>query len=349
MEIITKQKSAEIFAIQEQSQIGDVRRYVSHLAMELEFTEVDIANLAIIANEMGTNLIKHTAGNGGEILVQAFEENQQKKIELLAIDKGPGFCNLHTCLQDGFSTTGTPGTGLGAIQRLSSFFDIYTIAQQGTILLAQVWHPVVSKSSFNPPPKIKSKLGNVCLQIPGESVCGDGWMMLSDSNCAQQTILISDGLGHGFGAYEASQKALSTFQQHHHETDVATLFKDLHKALHKTRGAAIAIVHLDWAQQTLSFAGIGNIEGKLLTQLNNNTLLSQSGIVGHEFRHIQLHTYKITDASTLILYSDGMKNRWNVESYPGLIMKHPSLIAGVLYRDHKRGRDDTTIIVLNRR
>lgn len=348
MEIITKQKSAEIFPIQEQSQIGDVRRYVSHLAMELKFTEVNIANLAIIANEMGTNLIKHTAGNGSEILVQAFEENQQKKIELLSIDKGPGFSNLHTCLQDGFSTTGTSGTGLGAIQRLSSFFDIYTSAPQGTVLLAQVWQPVGPKNSPDQSKKIRSKLGSICLQIPGESVCGDSWMMLSDANCAQQTILISDGLGHGLGAYEASQTALNTFQQHQ-EKDIVTLFKCLHKALHKTRGSAIAIAHLDWAQQTLSFAGIGNVEGKLLTQPKNYTLLSQSGIVGHEFRHIQIHTYKITNSSTLILYSDGMKNRWNVESYPGLIMKHPSLIAGVLYRDHKRGRDDTTVIVLNRR
>lgn len=31
--------------------------------------------------------------------------------------------------------------------------------------------------------------------------------------------------------------------------------------------------------------------------------------------------------------------------YPGLLARAPSLIAGVLYRDFCRGRDDTTVLV----
>jgi hypothetical protein len=47
----------------------------------------------------------------------------------------------------------------------------------------------------------------------------------------------------------------------------------------------------------------------------------------------------------LVLHSDGLGTRWNLNAYPGLSAHHPSLIAGVLYRDFKRGTDDVTVLV----
>ena len=35
-----------------------------------------------------------------------------------------------------------------------------------------------------------------------------------------------------------------------------------------------------------------------------------------------------------------------LDAYPGLAVSHPSLIAGVLFRDHRRGRDDASIVVM---
>jgi len=34
-----------------------------------------------------------------------------------------------------------------------------------------------------------------------------------------------------------------------------------------------------------------------------------------------------------------------LEGYPGIWNKQPALIAGLLYRDHQRGRDDVTVLV----
>jgi serine/threonine protein phosphatase PrpC len=51
------------------------------------------------------------------------------------------------------------------------------------------------------------------------------------------------------------------------------------------------------------------------------------------------------DDSTLIMYSDGLTSRWDLDQYPGLINKHPSLVAGLLYRDFNRERDDVTVLV----
>jgi hypothetical protein len=51
----------------------------------------------------------------------------------------------------------------------------------------------------------------------------------------------------------------------------------------------------------------------------------------------------------LIMHSDGVATRWNLEQYAGLASRHPALIAGVLYRDFTRGRDDATILVMRDR
>jgi hypothetical protein len=44
------------------------------------------------------------------------------------------------------------------------------------------------------------------------------------------------------------------------------------------------------------------------------------------------------------MHSDGLTTHWDVDRYPGLLHMHPSLIAGVLYRDFRRRRDDVTVL-----
>ena len=50
--------------------------------------------------------------------------------------------------------------------------------------------------------------------------------------------------------------------------------------------------------------------------------------------------YDFPSKSILVLHSDGLTSQWNLDKYAGLRKRHPGLIAGVLYRDFKRGRDD---------
>ena len=49
-----------------------------------------------------------------------------------------------------------------------------------------------------------------------------------------------------------------------------------------------------------------------------------------------------------LIHSDGIGRHWTFDDYPGLIERHPALVAGVLYRDHQRGRDDATVVVVRR-
>jgi hypothetical protein len=157
-------------------------------------------------------------------------------------------------------------------------------------------------------------------------------------------VMVSDGLGHGQLAAEASWEARRILQAHASYGPVR-LLEAMHAALRKTRGAAVAIAELDARQQHVVFAGVGNIAGQIVMAQKTHHLISYNGIVGHHMRRIQAFTYPWSAGALLILASDGLLTRWNLDAYPGLKAHDPSLIAGLLVRDFARGQDDITVTV----
>src|SRR5271155_4019799 len=118
-----------ILAVTEASQVGEARRAVTALASRLGFNETESGKVALVVTEVANNLVKHA--RDGVLLLRPLEREQTSGIEILALDKGPGMTDVGRCLQDGFSTAGSPGTGLGAIVRLAAFADIHSIPQAG--------------------------------------------------------------------------------------------------------------------------------------------------------------------------------------------------------------------------
>ncbi|MGB7037564.1 MAG: ATP-binding protein, partial [Xanthobacteraceae bacterium] len=101
-------------AINDQSQVAEARRQATAIAGRNGFDEGDAGRVALVATELGTNLIKH--GRGGEMLVGAYGDDEGG-IEIVALDRGPGITNIEACLADGYSSAGTQGNGLGAVLR----------------------------------------------------------------------------------------------------------------------------------------------------------------------------------------------------------------------------------------
>ena len=96
----------------------------------------------------------------------------------------------------------------------------------------------------------------------------------------------------------------------------------------------------------MRFVGIGNIVGAMFAEGQLRHMVSHNGTAGHVAPRIREFTYPFTGEPTLILHSDGMSARWDLGSFPGLLAAHPALIAGVLFRDYRRGRDDCSVVVL---
>ncbi|MEA5601323.1 SpoIIE family protein phosphatase [Nostoc sp. UHCC 0252] len=320
--------------ITESSQSGEARRVAIALATRLGFQETERGKVGIVVTELANNLIQH--GQGGVLLLRLLEHDSAIGIEVLSLDKGRGMVDVDECLQDGFSTGGTLGNGLGAISRLSGLFEIYSIRNQGTALLAHLW----SDSTPHQPEKIL-EIGAICLPKRGEDVSGDTWAYQVDR--CRSLLLVADGLGHGPAAADASSKAVRTFQEH--DRSPRAIVEAAHATLRSTRGAALAIAEIDFEQQSVRFAGIGNIAASIFSFSERHHLISNNGTVGHEIRKIQEFSYPWYAKGLLIMHSDGLDTKWQLDRYPGLSQKHPSLIAGVLYRDFHRERDDVTVLV----
>lgn len=323
-------------AILESSQAGVARRIAMALASRLGFNETERGKVGIVVTEMANNLVRHA--NSGQLLLQSITRNHIDGVEILALDKGPGIVNISECLGDGFSTAGTPGNGFGAISRLSAFFDIYSQSSVGTALLTHLWASPLPALQ----PNSNLEIGVVCLPKMGEEVSGDAWA--SDQRSGRSLLLVADGLGHGPGAAQASLEAVRIFRENVCLSP-QEIVEAVHAALRSTRGAAMAVAEVDFERQVVRFAGVGNIVGTILSPEGSYNMVSHNGTVGHEVRKIQEFVYQWPKGGLLVMHSDGLGTQWRLERYAGLAARHPSLIAGVLYRDFNRGRDDVTVLV----
>lgn len=331
------------YAITEKSQVGEARRRIGELTEQLGFDATLRERTAIVVTELATNLIKH--GGGGELVVRDLEASATAGasvgIELLALDRGPGMVNVAACLRDGYSTAGSLGQGLGAIQRQSQYFDLYSAPGQGTALLAQLWASRTGLPPASPGSAPTFAYGVICRPKPGEQANGDGWRLhLTRDRCH---VLLCDALGHGPDAAVVTTRGLAIFDAEPTRPALNQVAA-IHQALKGTRGAAIAVATV--AGNSVDFVGIGNISGRVWLDGNARHLLSQHGIAGHQARKLQAFPQSWANGGLLLLHSDGLGTRWALESYPGLRHRHPSLIAGVLYRDFTRGNDDVTVMVV---
>jgi anti-sigma regulatory factor (Ser/Thr protein kinase) len=324
--------------VDESTKIGEARRRASGLASELGFDETAQGKAAIVVTEVATNLLKH--GGGGELIVEGyFSDNRGEYLDIFGVDSGRGMADVGQCLVDGFSTAGSPGTGLGAIGRLVDAFEIYSNPGGGTILWARMHRK--PRQAIQPEPC--PELAVVRRAVGGEQVCGDGWTAIARGGKAY--ILMVDGLGHGVPASQAAAEAIGVFRGHV-ASEPNQILESIHQALRSTRGAAVAIARIDPIAKQVRYAGIGNIAGVIVDTATGATtsMISQNGTVGYMIRKIQMYDYRWTDDSLLLMHSDGLGTQWSLERYPGLRQRHPGLIAGVLYRDFKRSRDDVTVL-----
>ena len=134
---VTRAAPTSSLDLTDMSQIGEARRAVTALARRLGFDDTGCGQAALVVSEAASNVLKH-AGQG-ELLAREIEHDDAIGLELLILDKGPGMADPARCLRDGFSTKGTAGIGLGALARLSDFFDVHSIPAVGTAVLIRVW------------------------------------------------------------------------------------------------------------------------------------------------------------------------------------------------------------------
>ncbi len=327
---------SEAVRVDDASAIADARRAALTCATSLRLSETSSGYAGLVATELATNLIKHAGG--GSVLLGS-DESREKSMVILSIDTGRGLTNA-AAMSDGYSTSGTAGTGLGAVRRASATFDVYAFPDRGTTILATIADAASRAPLVRAPSRVI--VGGICIAKPGEEESGDAWTAGLSRDLV--TISVADGLGHGPAAATASTAAVRAVAERF-EQPLEDMLRDAHGALRPTRGAAMAVARIHLTACRTEFIGVGNIAGTIVTDDAMRKTVSLSGIVGHEMRKAQSFSYPWLASSVLVLQSDGVSANWNAAKYPGLMQHGPALIAAVLYRDHCRGTDDATVVV----
>ncbi len=315
------------------SSTSAARRAGTEVTAALGMSEVRAGEAAIIITEAARNAVVY--GKGGHLLLSGTNGSGQPQLDIVAIDQGPGIGDVSRALQDGFSTGSTPGTGLGAIRRMASSFDVFSSAK-GTALFARVAQPGAQ-------PKAALDIAGFLVPFPGEKVCGDNISWFGTRECMM--FLVVDGLGHGIAAMEAADEAVRIFQAYQKSAPGEILAR-VHDALKKTRGAAAAVAEIRPLSGQLTFAGIGNIAATVLSRTLGRSLVSHNGTLGHVIGRIQEFKVEWPRDAVLVMHSDGVQTRWDLSKYPGLLARQAAVIAGVMLRDFRRERDDASVLVV---
>jgi anti-sigma regulatory factor (Ser/Thr protein kinase) len=324
----------EAISVRDPTDVAEARRRVGALATRCGYDETRAGRVAIVVTELAQNLLRH--GGGGEILA-GLDPHCPLGIEILALDRGPGMADVAACLRDGYSTGGTPGNGLGAINRLARQVLFHSVPNSGTAILALMGGDGGGNGGA------VRRTAVLCVPKTGETICGDTAAIVEHPD-GTVGLMLADGLGHGPLAAAASGEAARLFCKHGGAMPAATL-SILHAGLRATRGAAVAVASIDPAAKQVAYGGIGNIAGFISDTGGVRRMVSHSGTAGHTAGRMNDFRYPLHSLPIVVMYSDGLATSWSPESHPGLAGLDPMLIAGILYRDHARGRDDASVVV----
>ena len=327
----------QVFDMNESSQVGEARRASVLMAGRLDFDEDACGRLALVVTELGSNLVRHA--EAGRLLVAVRSGADGDRMEVLSLDSGPGMADFDNSLRDGVTTSTTPGTGLGAVRRLSDDFAAFSAAPGGTVVLARI---APRRGAARERAVERFSHGAVSVPAAGETQCGDAWAFVQRGGLA--SVLVVDGLGHGPEAETAARACLALFDAPF-DAPRETLAR-AHAGMRVTRGAAAAVARLDLDARAVTFCGAGNIAARLTSGLEDRSFLCQHGTLGLQVG--RLHDMSVTwpDHALFVMHSDGIATRWDLRRSPGLLQCDPAIIAAWLIRESIGGRDDATVIVV---
>lgn len=343
-------KDYESVALIEEASIGQARRSLKRCAAELNFNERQLAESDIVVKEIGSNAIKFGRGTGHIYFTATDTDLDPPGIEIVYVDKGPGIEDTVLALEDGYTTTGSMGAGLGAVKRMADEFYIYSMLHSSTrrlsiyertthgtaIVVRKYVAPDIERDS-----RKRTRWGAITRSQVGEDSNGDGYLIKTFEN--RLLIAIIDGLGHGEGARVATAAAITSIEENS-EAEIEAIMRAAHEALRPTRGAVMGLAAIDWSNRTIEYSGIGNTDFRMLGGGKPLRFISLNGTLGSRLERVKVFKEPLPRAATIVMSTDGISDRWDPENYTGLVGLDPQLLCAVILRDYGRPNDDATIL-----
>ncbi len=343
-------KRFDVLDLADEGDIGQAKRSVRRCAAGIGFNERQLAEIDIAIKEIGTNAVKFARGTGHLYFARAEETIEEDGIELIYLDKGPGIEDISTAIEDGFTTAGTMGAGLGAIKRMSDEFYMYSSVERQTRRLSLYGRTTTGTAIVfrkhlsgekHPRQHSREVWGGFSRPLMRSDANGDAYVIRQQEN--RLLVAIIDGLGHGLAAREAAREAKAAIERHEY-SPVENILRATHEELKMTRGAVAGIAALDRQAGTIEYVGIGNTDCRVISAAGQTRFISLNGTLGSRLDRVRVFKEQLPKVATLVMSTDGISERWDLEYYPELLGLHPQLLCAVILRDYGRPADDATII-----
>ena len=186
--------------------------------------------------------------------------------------------------------------------------------------------------------------GVATLALAGEAESGD----LHVVRPVDHGVLVGvvDGLGHGAEAALAARKAVAALDGHAAES-LPQLLQRCHEALHGTRGVVMSVAVFSAIARSLTWLGVGNVEGVLLStdagrRSSRDSLVTRGGIVGSELPELRPHVVPVSPGDTMIFATDGVRSGFadGVSADAS-----PQQLADDILARYGKGTDDALVLV----
>lgn len=180
--------------------------------------------------------------------------------------------------------------------------------------------------------------------VAGEAVSGD--LHLVEPFDHGVLLAAVDGVGHGDEATAAARLAVDILRKHAHES-VISLVKRCHQSLTRTRGVVMTVASLSAREDTVTWIGVGNVEGLLLRADANashrtESVLLRSGLVGYQLPALHAGVLPVMPGDLLIFATDGIRSNFADDV---TLNGAPQQLAGHILRRHLKGNDDALVLV----
>jgi serine phosphatase RsbU (regulator of sigma subunit) len=181
--------------------------------------------------------------------------------------------------------------------------------------------------------------------LPGQSVSGD--LHLVEANEHGMLLAVVDGIGHGPEATRAAEIAVETLRGHAHDS-VHALMNRCHAALNRTRGVVMTLVSLNATDHTITWCGVGNVEGVLLrvdprAMPPHENVLLRGGLVGAQLPVLYANVVPLSAGDLLVLASDGIRPDFE---HDVVLKNSPQRIADGILQKYFKGNDDAMVLVM---
>jgi anti-sigma regulatory factor (Ser/Thr protein kinase) len=304
----------QFIPIYDEASVSSARQRVRDAGQPLNLSKELGESVALIASELTHNHLRHA--KQGYFAVRPIEHGGQKGLEVIAADLGPGIDKPFAAIRSQMpKEAGSLGAGIAAVCRLADEVAWDNRLSEGVCIIAR---------------KFETAAASLCeaaimsRPYPGEPISGDDAIIIQSE--AGFLAAVSDGLGHGPEAREASNRAIEVVSKSTQD-DLDQIAIRINQELAGTRGCAISLYHLRDAHfftPTPMVLGTGQLRAQKL----------------------RIERTEVKPNSVLVMFTDGLKSRTTLKGELDVLRQPAIVIAQHLLDTHSRPDDDALVCVV---